>query len=493
MPRPSRKRCPDFAGRLISLPEEPENWQQLTAGADGIVLLGLGPGDPQNLPFIKAAGGQKIFWLESPQGAADAPLAPADWVALAPGQAASAMAGRSVYFYRPGLRLAPDFWAPLLARAAIGSAPAATRPGLVWLPGNDRQLLHAELRAGLRELGYGSIAERSLPPDEWLASFGSHKPELALSVNFRGLDPEGRIFGFCRELDIPLAIWLVDNPWNLLTGIPLPWWRQARLFVTDASFIADLKRYGAKNARYLPLAAAQHMFGARPQREVAEPAFIGRSAFPGRERFFAAVKQEAGLLAQAEAEMRAGKLPDFHWWQNRLDLPLWPGSQVRQISQGADICSGSRRAHWAAQGLAAGLSIIGDAGWRELLPGARILPPVDYYAQLPEIYARHACILNVTSLLLPGSLNQRHFDVWAAGGFLLTDGTAGLALFPDELTDKVTLAAPGEFGERLAFFQQRPALKAELGHAWRECLLAGHTYRHRLCALAAELGIRLPG
>ena len=40
------------------------------------------------------------------------------------------------------------------------------------------------------------------------------------------------------------------------------------------------------------------------------------------------------------------------------------------------------------------------------------------------------------------ALTQRHFDVWAAGGFLLTDRTPGLDIFPRELVEPIVLRPP---------------------------------------------------
>ena len=79
----------------------------------------------------------------------------------------------------------------------------------------------------------------------------------------------------------------------------------------------------------------------------------------------------------------------------------------------------------------AGLVVVGDKGWKHHLPPGPpetpLLPPVDYYTTLPGLYRAASYTFNVTSLLLPGGLTQRHFDVWRAGGFLLptvrTDST----------------------------------------------------------------------
>ena len=73
---------------------------------------------------------------------------------------------------------------------------------------------------------------------------------------------------------------------------------------------------------------------------------------------------------------------------------------------------------------------------------AHFSPPVDYYAMLPALYRAAPFTLDVTSLLLPGGLTQRHFDVWQAGGFLLTATGSGMDIFLPILPRPSLYAAP---------------------------------------------------
>jgi spore maturation protein CgeB len=132
-----------------------------------------------------------------------------------------------------------------------------------------------------------------------------------------------------------------------------------------------------------------------------------------------------------------------------------------------------------ALGAAPGLDIFGDDGWKSLLPeGARLRPPVDYYARLPGIYAKARHSLCLTSLQLPEGLNQRHFDVWMAGGLCLSDDTPGLRLFPEDLVRPIRFRRPEELPKLVAALDNE-ARRAALIHDWRETLLAAHTSAHR--------------
>lgn len=507
---PKRTVLPDFAGRSVTLPDSPESWRQLAVGTGpDILLLGLGPGKHERLPFVGECGGA-IHWLDAPQtlealAQADdfaLPSPESNWLGSDPDQAVTLARHCRVFFYTPGLRLAPDFWSPLLARMELANLPPSmTKPGgapgkSVWLPGNDSQLLHRELGAAFAELGFASIGGEPTEPTArgLLAAWSGRIPDLALSINFRGLDSEGRAFNLCRELGIPLAIWLVDNPWHLLSGIRLPWWRKSHLFITDDGFIEDLKKNGAVNVRHMPLAASNHMWrqscGKGP---LDAPIFVGRSAFPARDAFFRGARLDPKLESKALAILRENPerlaLPDYHWWRARMaNHPPWPGLAGRGPGLGADNCSALNRAAWLKAALPHDLRLVGDDGWHNLLPGAKVLPPVDYYGALPDLYNRAACVLNVTGLLLPASLNQRHFDVWAAGGLLLSDATPGLNIFPQELTAPITLRKPEDFGRALAGFSANSKMRGEVISAWQCHIRQKHLYTHRISSIMRDVG-----
>lgn len=511
---PGRPRLADFSGRLLSLPDAPEAWERLDADAPrrDLLLLGLGPGNPGDLPFARAAveRGGTVFWVEEPEtlrrlrpeGFAPSP----GWTALSPRDITRPQ-DAAVFFYRPSLRLAPGFWGPLTGRlAARDMAPRLTAPlhgaPAVWLPGDDTLLLHRELREALAEAGLtpleGPPAAGGTPPSGIDEIWAGRTPAFVLSVNLRGMDPEGRVFHCCRALGVPVALWFVDNPWHILSATRLPWWREAALFVTDASFIDGLRAAGARGVHHLPLAVAPHMW--RPLPDEAEaarlarlpPRFVGRAAFPGRERFFAAAHVPEDAMTEASAlplrDARPDGLAHFHWWRERLAVPPWPGNAVRCAGLGAERCAQANRARWLAAILPLGLRVTGDALWRALVPGCEPEPPTDYYGSLPDLYREACAVLNVTSLLMPHSLSQRHFDVWAAGGMLLSDATPGLDIFPRALTAPITLRSPAEFGPRLARLRADPARARELRRAWREQMRAAHTYGHRIATIREKIG-----
>lgn len=509
------------------------------------LVLGMGADAGQALAQGPLRGCADVLWLECPvfvagmeaQSAGWRQGIPAGWRSLnaevrgdendeselprdLAAQMAHAAQGRRVYWHTQNMRLFPSFWGPVLgavqaALLGVGQAHSTPRqdagfwtqgqPRTVLLPGGEADLLHRELTQAFADEGcsvYALNAGQSAAGD---AEFSLHsalraqlqadRPALFFSVNGRGLDAQGVDFALLRACRVPVVLWLVDNPWHILSAWRQGWWREVHLFVTDHSFIPALRQAGASSVHHLPLAVAQHMaeHGQRiaSQSGATQAAipdalvhFVGRASFPARDKFFAAARVPEATMDEARTRLNAAPLPDFHWWARQLGVPLWPGYEVRAAGLGAECCASLRRARWLDAALSLGVAVHGDTdGWRALLPHAAagiFHPAVDYYGALPEVYARAPYSLNVTSLLLPAGLTQRHFDVWAAGGFLLSDNTAGLDIFPAELTREIALAGPQNTPEAVNRLERDPLLRRHLQRAWQAHLDAAHTYVHRV-------------
>ncbi|ADU63609.1 hypothetical protein Daes_2611 [Pseudodesulfovibrio aespoeensis Aspo-2] len=512
--RPVRVRIVNELGNAQSLPDDPAQFEVLPGGSE-VIFLGLGP-DPASTAahfpqFATAAyldcpamADQIDGWLAAvPAGFS--PLAPE---AFTPERAASA----TIVRYRPGLKAFPCFFAPLAARVALArsgcpgakDASGTLHGKTVWLPSDPLGMLARELALafesrGLRVLSVDREALERSPGTELPRLLAQGVPDLFFSVNFRGLEPFGLGFEILREAGVRVGVWLVDNPFNLLTGIKSGFWQQARLFVTDHTFIGPLVESGARWVKHLPLAASPELFagdraasGPLPDcaSDLADKlVFVGRSEFPGKREFFAGLTPDPALLAEAEAMLARGQRPDSHWWRERVPVPLWPGNAVRRVGVGAEAAGYA----WRARCLAAAgpeAIIFGDEGWRDA-PGvtAQVRPPLDYYGALPAVYRAASACLNVTGMQLPAGLTQRHFDVWCAGGLLLTDANPGLAIFPKELTAPVTFAAPADILPRFQTLRANPAARDSLRRDWRALILAEHTYAHRADTVLTALGL----
>jgi hypothetical protein len=500
--RPFRIQILDQFGRRKSLPVDPEQYQTLHAGVGddnpGVLLLGIGP-DPSVVGDMLQECGD-VAYLECPEMERQMPSGhraalPARWrpVTLQDLDAPD-LTSRTILSYGPGLSLFPDFWSPVLARITLQrlAPPTVRGKSVVWLPASEHRLLAREL---IRAFTSQGMTVRSVPesmsPGDVLERLREQRPDLFFSVNFQGLDSLGQSHELLRQAGVQVCVWCVDNPFHLLTGLRSAYWKQCRLFVTDDWFIPRLRDHGAAQVFHLPLAAADHFLH---QETPAQPAgdwsdmkrrmvFVGRSAFPGKERFFAGCVIPEDLESTATAFMAQGGRPDFSWWWQQLRFPaLWPGQAVRQVGFAAEHSSRRRRAEYLqAADRTGNLTIFGDPGWSDLLPeGSDLRPEVDYYGPLAQIYRHARFTLNLTSLLLPHGLTQRNFDVWAAGGFLLTDHTPGLAIFDPKLAQEVAFTTPTSLHDLIRRLDSDASLPDDLKRAWRDHILKKHLYSQRI-------------
>ncbi len=390
--------------------------------------------------------------------------------------------------YARNIRLFPSFWAPVMAACRLPALPGPEAvQDEVWLPGSQRDLLHLDLMRGFKEAG---MAVRSLPEDPDPAGLADllrqGRPRLFFSVNLRGLDPLGEVQNLLHRAGVRVAAWCVDNPYHLLSAMKTRAWRDLDLYVTDHWFLAPLQRDGARRVAHLPLAAGSSMFEAAPcagQEYFADRlVFAGRSRFPGKAGFFAGCRLDPEAWREARDLLVRGGRPDFAWWRERLGVEtLWPGNEVRRAGFAAEESTLAWRSMCLARACRVALTVFGDEGWRDVLAGeADLRGAVDYHDELPAIYASAGAVLNVTSLLLPWGLTNRHFDAPAAGGIVLTDATPGLAIFPEELVREISFQSAKDIPALFGRIMAEPGLRRDLAGAWRGEIAARHAYANRI-------------
>lgn len=494
--RPLRIQIANQFGQRQSLDDAREQFLPMSGG-NGLLLLGLGP-DPAALAAA-TKDQSPVAYLEAPDFSRQMLASwfqgiPGHWQAISRADLEKPeLLRRKALFYRPNLRLFPDFWAPVLAAKSLERIPlseAADRM-TVWMPASEKGLLIKELAHAFAKAGLNvEILPENPAPAALLDRLREHRPSLFFCVNFQGLDPYGQNAAALHQLNVPVAIWCVDNPFHLLPALKSTFWQRCTLFVTDDWFLRPLQEHGAQHVFHLPLAADPEHFqpqGALLDASLAEKiVFVGRSSFPDKDSFFAGCALPRELMTQANAMMDQSRRPDFAWWwEHSGQVPLWPGKAVRQIGFASEQCSQKWRvAHLSVAAQDGRLTVFGDQGWRPLLPkSVELRPEMDYYGPLPDIYRQARYTLNLTSLLLPHGLTQRHFDVWTVGGFLLTDNTPGLNIFDQELVHETAFAKTEDLLGCIRRLEREQNLAEQLRTGWRKHILNKHTYDQRMATV----------
>jgi spore maturation protein CgeB len=344
----------------------------------------------------------------------------------------------------------------------------------------------------------GTAGDTAGTGDDWLKrvllAAAGHRPDFVLTINHFGFDDGGALAGLFDELRLPSAVWYVDSPEPILRGSAA---RNATahtsLFVWERTLAPRLSAMGFPHVEHLPLAVD----AARMQPLDAVPArhtivFVGDS--------LAATQMRSG--ARLSAEQRAAAEPAVA----ALAADARVGHEELLALAGAADAPGDRRADTLGFVLAgasgrrrqavlaalpqAQLHVFGDEAWRQLLPRAQCHPVCDYLTETPDVYRRAGVVVNVTSRQMPTAVNQRVFDVPAAGGCLLTDAQGDFAALFDGADECLVYREPDEARARAEWLLAHPDARRRATARLRERLVAEHTYGHRAERLVAAMRAR---
>jgi len=135
--------------------------------------------------------------------------------------------------------------------------------------------------------------------------------------------------------------------------------------------------------------------------------------------------------------------------------------------------------------------IVGDKGWlqnfrRETQPW-RLHAELSYYSELPAFYPCSDINFNCTSKQMKGAVNQRLFDVPAAGAFVLTDWRDQIENLFDPGKELICYHEPEEVPDLVRYFLAHPAERQRITRAARTRILAEHTWTHRIQSILAHL------
>lgn len=291
MQRPQRIRIKNESGKLQSLPQGKEYFQDL-GGKGEILFLGLGPASEEAAGLFPDES--TLYYIECPQFETQVPdameISPV-FKRISPDKAFDC-SDFHIILYTPNKRLFPSFWGPLISQLTLQRSGVLKKQKrkTVWIPGNDKSLLVPELSRAFADAGF---TYRVIAPDAMrknlLSLLDQECPEIVFSINFNGLDSTGETYFMLLEAGVKVVVWLVDNPFHIISGIKSDYWKHAPILVTDHWFILPLEKLGAVKVAHLPLGTDPDIFHPGVQKYPLPEnsiVFVGRSSFPGKDTFF---------------------------------------------------------------------------------------------------------------------------------------------------------------------------------------------------------------
>lgn len=118
----------------------------------------------------------------------------------------------------------------------------------------------------------------------------------------------------------------------------------------------------------------------------------------------------------------------------------------------------------------------GSQNWRHL----NIINYEDVsYENLSNLYQRYKINLNISSLQLETSLNNRLFDVFASEAFLLTDYKSDLEKIVPQYIDKITYQNVEDLNSKIEYYLVNENERKEITSEIKNIVLCNHTYMDR--------------
>jgi spore maturation protein CgeB len=328
-------------------------------------------------------------------------------------------------------------------------------------------------------------------------------PDILFLLNVNGLDIYGAIACICREKNINIACWFIDNPfysfgiWRKLCD-----GRNAHFFVWDKYYIRQMQQYhgivhhlpqATNPERFMPQDLAKH----EQERFGSDIAFVGNlgtgyivQISEQFKRNYSKDLEGTDVLAWF---LRAAKISlerqivepallfqtiNSEYPQDKLDLKdelkLFDAQNILE----ANISSIIRMAI-VKKLLPYRINVWGTTEWKECIPNELYKGPAVYMRDMPKIYNATKINLDISRFQQRKGTNQRIFDVPACEAFLITDYKQEIEELFD-IDEMVFYRTIEDLTKQIEFYKNKPDLRKMIAKRGRKRILERHTYVHRM-------------
>ncbi len=367
--------------------------------------------------------------------------------------------------------------------------------------------------------GSRSMEQRKEDGDVYSAFFAGNHVDLLLDVESSALtfvsDPNkgGQSLAMTHsQFGVPYVAHFVDpitdtmhkidwaTRWRLLEH---PGWVK---WIWDQAHAEELIRLGAANVLSLPMATVDADYPRAPLPEHPTGRPVGFLGHPATTWFQAppvspATMRIGMIAAAAKADTPAVKFHEVYYELYRFaEPPHAAESPMERATKAAAyfqakftynvflaVKQRDRFVLFLKERLGDQFELIGDYWWDCL--GVSSKPAVRGHGALVEAYRDVAICLNLYKGNAETGLNQRHFEVTAAGGFLLTYAQAELEKHFEVGRECVVFHDERDLLDKIRYYLAHPQKRIEIALAGQRRALAEHLYSHRIQRLVAALKI----
>lgn len=318
------------------------------------------------------------------------------------------------------------------------------------------------------------------------------RPDFCVSYGLVGCieDQDGQYL--LRRLGIPLVCLHFDNVFFSLSPEIVEEFKHYEEFyyhfVWDKRILDFFKQYGVKQAFPIMLGTDPNIF--KPESNISS--FDSSVAFVGSINSANSIRSNDQRIDRFVDFIIANKMQNIHVPVSELCLEAFNEKQFQIIR---DLYIENPLAFW--KGVYYFIHAKGSIVMRQFLLEA--IGGVDVhvyganpwkgngmifhdrvsYSQLSRVYQSHPINLNITSLQLETSVNNRVFDVFASQAFVLSDYREDMKIIFPNHWEQITYKNPEELGEKGEYFLTHPKERKELVNDLYHEVLNKHTYKHR--------------
>ena len=338
------------------------------------------------------------------------------------------------------------------------------------------------------------------------------KPDFILSINHKGLDTEGLIAYACQELNIPVFIWYVDNPFSITDWEHYDTPCNTIFLVFDSILASCLNEIREGFVYHLSLGTNPNRF--KPvslshddqNRYECDISFVGNLDLNKADKLRNVLRKNWDNIPPVMWDImdsiisRVAKQPELDFVaaieeeMKKNGGITYPGKEAKRLFEicvefessavyRADIIKKIIRTDKRKQGLkknSYNIKIFGKEEWQDLVDAKDVMGQVAYRENLSKVYNASKINLNISRIQLRSALNQRAYDVPACRGFLITD-------FKKELEDSFDIGREiicyrhvDELFQLIDYYLKNPRERQKIADAGFKRVINEHTYYHRM-------------
>jgi FkbM family methyltransferase len=312
----------------------------------------------------------------------------------------------------------------------------------------------------------------------------------------------------CSHFIDPVAVAMMGLPWEAAWScLQSTSWVKA---VWDRAQVIELQRFHVPGVVHLPMAAPVRQYDTSPvDPSAVKPAvsfvggqnstyFTGNAPVPSSTLF-------AGTLASAvRGDWPGTTFFDVYHTMYGLGEPIEPADDLKTRARKTQayfeaklffnaslaVRNRDRFVIFLKRELGESFRLIGS-GWDRAygLPTEAQLPTYDEYL---DHFRTTAININLVGGNAETGLNMRHFEITAAGGFMLCYDQPELAALFEVGVECEVFRSEGELLDKTRYYLAHPEQRAEIAAAGQRRTLSQHLYRHRLEQLLTVAGVGPP-